>query len=1072
MTSKRESKQIVLTSNPNNSITAEVKSNEMQDLPPQLEVNIEKGYFEPLGGKGLPIIVEGSESKMGGLPVIREEGQPQNYTTPNNNSLSRAEAQKAPQGFNPQNVNSIAGPPQGFDPQRVSSIAGQPQGFDPQKVGSIAGPPQGFDPQKVGSIAGPPQGFDPQKVSSLSRQQPNNFNKKYNSIAVAPQGFDPKLVNNTQGPPNDVNSRKYNSIAGPPQEFDKNKLNKGGPPPGMGGPPPGKGGPPPGMGGPPPGKGGPPPGIGGPPGMGGPPGKGGPPAGMGGPPPFMDPDYVSVKLPKAQFVIVMISLFISLVMASLDITIISSALPIINREFKAFNNYTWLIVVYLLSNTVIQPTTGKLADIFGRRPMMLFMLIVFIASSAVCGFSINYNMLIAARAVQGIGGGSIISLVTIIVADITSIRKRATYMGYLNSVFSFSSIVGPLIGALFADKISWRWAFFINIPICIVSFILIAIFVNIPTPEGSLMEKIKKIDYFGTVLLIGFSVCLLLGLNWGGSNYAWSDPLIITLLVDSGVFLIAFIVIECFVASDPIIPPKLFKIKNIVVSSVGTFATGFVFLTFNNTIAMLYQNARGFTAINSSLRIMPSFITLAISGIISGILIEKFGHIKIHVFLGSALLVAATFLISYINLTTPYKYEIWIVLAYGLALGLGSQNFVVVGQNAVPKPLLATATSTILFCRTISGVIGVAIFGTLLKNQFYRNYMKIYPEVKYIDMNKLATIKDYNQPYMDALSTSYRYTIVPAAIVALFIATHIKKNRPFGPPGGPFGPGGPMGPMGPMGPGGPGGPGGPMGPGGPKGKDGKKDKKGKNNKNKSGSTPLLTVSDQITLHDAITDQSTVHDRTSYSNDQSTLHDNVIDMDKLRKNYMELNPSTNSIFDFERLKRAYSEEMDKLKRNFISDIDMIQRATEQQYLLVEDKSYSRSEDKSFSRMDEKSFRNDEKSFRMDEKSFRNDEKSFRNDEKSFKSDEKSFRNDEKSFKSDEKGLLNEQPQQRKKGSMERILEFDFENSFILSQSQNDLSQRSINYDLSQKSVNFDMDLKTSDIEKAESIKSEK
>jgi len=621
------------------------------------------------------------------------------------------------------------------------------------------------------------------------------------------------------------------------------------------------------MGGPPPGvtgMGGPPPGV---KGMGGPPpgmkGMGGPPPGMkGGPPPFvMDPDYVSVKLPRRQFILVLFSLIISLVMASLDITIVASALPIISNEFKAYNNYTWVIVAYMLAQTIVQPTTGKLSDIFGRRPMMITMLAIFIIASTLCGCARSFNMLIIARGLQGIGGGSIISMVNIVVADIVSLRERATYMGIVNSVFSFSSVVGPLIGGLFADKLSWRWAFFINIPVCIVAIILIAMYVNIPTPPGTFMEKVKMIDFLGTFLLIGFSLCLLIGVNWGGTNYPWTSKIIISLFVASAIFLVLFILVECFVAKDPIIPPVIFHQRNVIISALGTFAVGFVFLTFNNTIAMLFQNARGFSATKSGLRLTPSFITIAISGIGSGILISKFGHIKLHIVIGSFLLFVATILISTINIKTPYFKELFIILLYGFALGITNQNYVVVGQNSSPKPLIATTTSTILFGRTISGVIGVALFGAILKNKFLQLYAKAQPFLysQNNDINNLTSLPLYNKPYMQALQFSYRVTIVPVAFVVFLLAIFVKRIE-FGPQG-PGGPGGP--PGGPGGPGGP--PGGPGGPGGPQGPLG-------------GKPPMTKISKE---------ELTLNDKTSYSNDQVTLHENVIDIEKLQDTFSKI-----------------------------------------------------------------------------------------------------------------------------------------------------------------------------------------
>ncbi|ORX50744.1 MFS general substrate transporter [Piromyces finnis] len=646
-----------------------------------------------------------------------------------------------------------------------------------------------------------------------------------NSIIVDVDNLNKKEKINSNNNEKNVSGEEKTVITPPPQSLIRDAPTSGlkGTPPdikGMGGPPPGMKG----MGGPPPGM-----------------------KGMGGPPPFiMDPDYVSVKLPKNQFILVLVSLILSLLMASLDITIVSSALPIISKEFKAYNNYTWVIVAYLLAQTVIQPTTGKLSDIFGRRPMMVAMLAIFVIASILCGLSKNFDMLIFSRALQGIGGGSIISMVNIIVADIVSLRERATYMGIVNSVFSFSSVVGPLVGGLFADKLSWRWAFFINIPVCIAATILIAMYVKIPTPPGSFMEKVKKIDFTGSILLVAFSVCLLLALNWGGTNYPWNSKIIIYLFIASAILLVAFIVVECSIAKDPIIPPVIFHQRNVIISALGTFAVGFVFLTFNNTIAMLYQNARGFSATMSGLRLTPSFVTIAVAGIGSGIIISKHGHIKVHIIIGSVLLVGATILISTIGLSTPYYIELLIILLYGLALGITNQNYVVVGQNSSPKPLIATTTSTILFGRTLSGVIGVAIFGAILKNKFLELYSYKQPNFNGKDINNLATLPFYNEPYMNALQFSYRVTIVPAAVVVLLLALFV-KNIQFSGPGGP--------PNGPPGP--PGGPKGPKGPQGPK-----------------DFQPLMVKKSN--------DQLTLNDKISY-NDQLTLNDNVIDIDVLKEN---------------------------------------------------------------------------------------------------------------------------------------------------------------------------------------------
>jgi len=504
---------------------------------------------------------------------------------------------------------------------------------------------------------------------------------------------------------------------------------------------------------------------------------------------------------------------------------------------------------------------------------MLVMMTIFIVSSAVCGASINFDMLIIARAFQGIGGGCIISMVNIIITDIVSLRKRATYMAVVNSVFSLSAIIGPLVGGLFVDTYSWRMAFFINVPICVFAAILIALYVKIPTPPGSFMEKFRKIDFLGTFFLVCFSICLLIGLNWGGTNYPWTHPVIIGLLSGFGVFLVIFIIVECKYAKEPIIPPNLFHRGNVVISALGTFVVGFIFITFNNTIPMLYQNARSFSATIAGLRLTPCFVTLAVASIVSGILTGRFGHIKIHIILGAVSLVVATYLITTIKLNTVYWYELIIILLYGFGVGMANQNYLVIGQNAVPKPLIATATSTLIFGRTIGGVIGVAVFGTLLKNNFIMNYLKLHPDVKHVDMNFLSTLKDYNVPYMSALSTSYYITIFPAAIIALVISLFI-KNMPFmGPPGGPMGPG-----------------------------------KGK-------MPPMQKISDQDTYNDGRS-YNPLLEKMSYSNDQSiSMNEDVIDIEKLEN--MDKDTNSKKLILSDRISEETSVDQKTVHENYIN-----------------------------------------------------------------------------------------------------------------------------------------------------------
>ncbi|KAG4087944.1 MFS general substrate transporter [Neocallimastix lanati (nom. inval.)] len=399
---------------------------------------------------------------------------------------------------------------------------------------------------------------------------------------------------------------------------------------------------------------------------------------------IVDPNHVNYKLPKKQFFFVIFSLLISLAMASLDITIVATTLPSISKDFNSQDNYTWVILAYLLGNTSISPTCGKLADIFGRGPVMLTILTIFLISSTVCGLSKSFYMIVAARAVQGMGGGSIISMSNIICSDIVTVKQRGTYLGLLNSIFSLALAVGPLVGGIFTDTISWRWAFLINIPFCIIAIIFIGLFVKIPIPPGTFKEKVKRIDFFGTIFLISSVICLLLGLNWGGTTYEWSSPVILSLIGAFIVLISCFLFVEYKIAREPIIPFHLYKIKNIGICSIMSFMAGLVFITFNNIFSMLYQNGRGFSATMSGLRIAPAFVTLAIGSIGCGWLVEKFGHIKEFTITGGFALFFACFFVSLIGGNTPFYVECLIYLFYGFCISIPLQFSLVIAQTSAP----------------------------------------------------------------------------------------------------------------------------------------------------------------------------------------------------------------------------------------------------------------------------------------------------------------------------------------------------------------------------------------------------
>ncbi|KAG4107276.1 MFS general substrate transporter [Neocallimastix lanati (nom. inval.)] len=493
------------------------------------------------------------------------------------------------------------------------------------------------------------------------------------------------------------------------------------------------------------------------------------------PPSVVDLDFIKYRFSTGKFILIYISIVLSLVMANLDTTIISTALSKINSEFHAYDSFTWVITVYMLTNTAIQPLCGKFADIFGCRTLMIFILIIFTAASFLCGIAPNIGVLIVGRALQGIGSGGIAALAFIIIADITSLRKRGIYMGVNGAIYAVTSVIGPLLGGFFTDQLTWRWSFFINLPIGIICIIFFVLYFKIPTEKSSFIEKFKRIDFLGTFTLIACLVVALLGLNWGGAKYSWKSPTIITLFIVSFALLIFYIIIEFKFAKEPITPPVLFKYRNITASSVTNFLEGIIFLNVINTLPLLYQDGRLFSATYSGLRLVPISVFLTISSMGTGYLIGKWGHIDIYIKLGCFFSIIAVYLISLIGIDTQYYIEFLIFIIYGLSCGVIYQNCIMVAQRASPPEYLSISTTITSFFNYIGGAIGVTVYGAILQNIFPKYYRDHNPNYRSVTVNDVHDIPDGNRIYVDAIQTTYLYSIFPVTIL-LFISSLFIQN--------------------------------------------------------------------------------------------------------------------------------------------------------------------------------------------------------------------------------------------------------------------------------------------------------
>ncbi|RUP46018.1 hypothetical protein BC936DRAFT_147448 [Jimgerdemannia flammicorona] len=434
-------------------------------------------------------------------------------------------------------------------------------------------------------------------------------------------------------------------------------------------------------------------------------------------------------LPLKQLLTVFIGLCLALFMSSLDQTIVSVALPTIASEFKASSEIAWVGTAYLLTSTSFQALYGKFSDIFGpihpHQPTMLFAVAIFLIGSLLCGVATDMTMLIVARAIAGIGGSGLMSCVMIIISDIVPLRERGKYQGLLGGVFSLSSVVGPLLGGVFTDHVNWRWCFYINLPLGAITVVTIIFLLRLRGPTGSWKDKMGRIDYWGTVTLVAAIVLILLPLNWGGSTYKWSDPIIIGLFVAGVVMIIAFICVETFVAKEPIMPISVFKLRNPLAVFIFNFFIGTGFYALIYFLPIYFQVVKGDSATAAGLEMLPFMLGLVFCSVISGGLVSAFGKYRPFIWVGSAVVTVGAGLISTLTEESDRGKQLGFLLIAGLGLGCSMQATLLAAQAAVQRDQLAVVTTLTTFWRSLGGVFGIAIAGSIFNNALATNVVDI-----------------------------------------------------------------------------------------------------------------------------------------------------------------------------------------------------------------------------------------------------------------------------------------------------------------------------------------------------------
>ncbi len=428
---------------------------------------------------------------------------------------------------------------------------------------------------------------------------------------------------------------------------------------------------------------------------------------------------------RRETLLTMLSVLLVMLLASLDQTIVGTAMPRVIAELNGFEHYTWVTTAYLLASTVMVPNYGKLSDLLGRKPVFLFGLIVFLIGSGLSGAAQSMTQLIAFRGLQGLGAAALLPIAIAIVGDLFTPRERARWQGVTGAVFGLSSIIGPAAGGWLTDNASWRWVFYVNLPLGIVA--LLTLIFLMPTLRGR-AENVQ-IDYIGAALLVLGTVPLLLGFTWAGTEFPWASAQIIGIFALAIVALVSFILYELWLSrrnGQPIIEPSLFTNRVFSISVLITVITNMGLFGAIFFLPLFVQGVIGTSITSSGLLLTPLMLTAIIGSVLSGQIIAARGKYKINAIFGMVISVLATLLLIRMNRATTNTDVLVAMVIMGLGMGVGMSLYTLIVQNALPTRI-GQATSALTFFRSIGSTIALAALGSIMNNAYLPAFQRALP---------------------------------------------------------------------------------------------------------------------------------------------------------------------------------------------------------------------------------------------------------------------------------------------------------------------------------------------------------